>query len=131
MPRLGEPVPAKEHQADEGRLQEERHQAFDGQRRAEDVSDIVGVVRPVGSELEFHSQAGGDAEHEIDAEDRPPEPGDRPPDRATGHDIDALHDDQQERKSQRQRHEEKMVHRRQGELQPGELYDIHGHESVS
>ncbi len=58
---LGEPVPAEEEQADEGGLEEERHQPLDGQRRAEDVADVVAVVGPVGTELEFHGQSGGDA----------------------------------------------------------------------
>jgi len=45
---------------------------------------------------------------------------------SAGHHIDALHDDQEKRQAQ-VRHEEEMVHGRQGELQPGKLNDIHGH----
>ncbi|MNJ37901.1 hypothetical protein D3C77_327370 [compost metagenome] len=102
-------VPAEEHQADEGRLEEEGHQALDRQRRPEDVPDVVGVVAPVHAELEFHGQAGRDAQHEVDAEDRAPEAGDGPPDRPTGHHIDALHDDQHEGKAQGEGHEQKVV----------------------
>ena len=43
-----------------------------------------------------------------------------------GHDIDALHDAEQNRKTERQRHEEKMIHGGQAELQPGELHNVHG-----
>ncbi len=115
---LGQPGPAEEHQADEGRLQEEGHQPLDGERRAEDIAGIGREIRPVGAELELHGQAGGDAEHEVDAEDGAPEPRDGPPDLAPGHHIDALHDDQHEGQPERQRHEQEMVQRRQGELQP-------------
>ena len=114
----GKLVPAKEHQADKCRFEEERHQSLDGQWRAEDVADVVGVVRPIGSELELHRQSGRDAQHEIDAEDHAPEAGDIPPDLALGHHIDALHDDKEEGEPQRQGHEEKMVHRRQRKLEP-------------
>ncbi|EGE55402.1 hypothetical protein RHECNPAF_930048 [Rhizobium etli CNPAF512] len=68
MADLRQLVPAEEEQTDEGRLQEEGHQAFDRQRRAEDVADIIAVIAPVHAELEFHDDAGGDADHEIDAE---------------------------------------------------------------
>jgi hypothetical protein len=79
---LAQLVPAEEEQPDEGRLEEEGHQPFDRQRRAEDVADIVAVVAPVHAELEFHGDAGGDAEHEVDAEQRAPELRHLPPDRA-------------------------------------------------
>ena len=42
---------------------------------------------------------------------------------APGHDIDALHDRHQEGEAERQRHEDEMVHRGRGELQPRELDD--------
>ncbi len=102
-------VPAEEHQADEGSLQEEGHQALDRQRRPEDVPDVVGIVAPVHAELEFHRQAGGHAQHEVDAENHAPETGDRPPDRPAGHHIDALHDDQHEGEAQCEGHKQKVV----------------------
>ena len=117
MLHLGEPVPAEEEQADEGGFEEERHQPLDGQRRAEDVADVVAVVGPVGTELEFHGQSGGDAQRKVDAEQLAPELGHVLVDLLAGHDIDRLHDGQQERQPQGQRHEEKVVHSRHGELQ--------------
>jgi hypothetical protein len=92
MLQPGEFVPSKEEQPDEGCLQEERHQAFDRERRAKDVSDIMTVVGPVHAELEFHRDAGGDAHRKIDAEQQSPELRHLQPDRAAGHDVDALHD---------------------------------------
>jgi hypothetical protein len=48
------------------------------------------------------------------------------PDLFASHDIDALHDAEQNRKTERQGHEEKMIHGGQAELQPGELHNVHG-----
>ncbi len=114
---LAEPVPAEEEQTDKGGFEEERHQPLDGQGRAEDVTDIVAVIGPVGAELELHGQAGGDAQGEVDAEQLAPELGHVLVDLLAGHDIDRFHDRQQERQPQGQRHEEKVVHSRHGELQ--------------
>jgi len=85
-------VPAEEEQADEGRLQEEGHQAFDGQRRAEDVAHIMAVVAPVHAELEFHDDARRHAHGEVDAEQDTPELGHVAPDGSVRHHVDRLHD---------------------------------------
>ncbi len=98
-------------------FQKERHQAFDRQRRAENIADIMRVIGPVGAELEFHGDAGGNPHGEIDAEQLAPEPGGVAPDFPAGHDIGALHDGEQERQPERERHEQEMVKRRSGELQ--------------
>ncbi len=57
MDALGQPVPAEDPQAQEGRLQEEGGQAFHGQRGAEDLAYEAGVGRPVHPELELLDQA--------------------------------------------------------------------------
>lgn len=124
MPDLRQLVPAEEEQTDEGRLEEEGHQAFDRQRRTEDVADIVAVVAPVHAELEFHDDAGGDAEHEVDAEQPAPEFGHLPPDLAAGHDIDGFHDRQEHGQAERQGHEQEVVKRRQRKLEARKRYDI-------
>ncbi|MNR29277.1 hypothetical protein D3C85_1466550 [compost metagenome] len=69
----------------------------------------MGVVGPVHAELEFHGQAGGHAQDEVDAEQHAPEAGDGPPDGPARHHIDALHDDQHEGEAQREGHEQKVV----------------------
>ena len=117
-------VPAEEEQADEGGLEEEGHQPLDGQRRTEHVADIVRVIGPVGAELELHGDAGRHPHGEVDAEQDAPEHGHVAPDLAAGHDVDALHDRQQQRQPQRQRHEQEMVHRGERELQAGEVDDL-------
>src|SRR5258707_2076865 len=130
MPDLGQPVPAEEEQTDHGRFQEEGHQAFDGERRAEHVADIMRVIGPVGAELEFHGDAGGDPHGEVDAEQRAPELRHVAPDGAAGHHIDALHDDEDQRQAQRQRHEQEVIERGGRELQAREQDDVHGYISV-
>ena len=127
----GQPVPGEEEQADEGRFEEEGHQPFDRQRRAEHIADIMRVIGPVGAELEFHGDAGGDAHGEIDAEQHAPEFHHVAPDRLAGHHIDGFHDAEQDGKPQRQRHEDEMIKRGNRELQAGKLDDIHCRPSVS
>jgi len=70
---FAKPVPAKEEQANHGRFQEEGHQPFDGQGCAKDVSYVMRVIGPVGAELEFQRDAGGDAQCKIDAKELAPE----------------------------------------------------------
>ena len=67
-------VPAEDPEADEGRLEEEREQALERERRAEDVADEPGVLRPVHAELELLHDAGDDAHREVDEEDLAEEP---------------------------------------------------------
>jgi hypothetical protein len=126
MPYFRQTVPAKEEETDKGGFEEKGHQTFDGEWRAEDVADIMAVIGPVHPELEFHGDAGGDAHGEIDAEQNAPEFGRLAPNLLASHDIDALHDSEQNRKAKRQGHEEKMIKGGQAELQPGELHNVHG-----
>jgi hypothetical protein len=51
-------VPAEDPQPDERRLQSERGQALDRQRRTEHAADELGVHRPVHPELELLHQPG-------------------------------------------------------------------------
>ncbi len=110
-------VPAKEEQADEGGFQKECHQPFDRQRGTEDVADIVRVVGPVGAELEFEREAGGDPHGEVDAEQLAPKLGHVAVNLTSGHHIDRFHDHQYPRKSQRERHEQEVIHGGRAELQ--------------
>ena len=124
MLHAAEPVPAEEEQADERGFEEERHQAFDRERRAEHVADVVRVVGPVRAELEFHRHAGGHAHREVDAEQHAPELGHAFPDVAPGHHVDRFHDREQPRQAERQRHEQEVIERGQRELQARKGDDI-------
>ena len=120
-----EAVPAEEEHADEGGFEEEGHQAFNGEWGAEHVADVVRVVGPVGAELEFHGDAGGDAHDEVDAEQDAPEFHHVAPDSAPGGDVDGLHYDQQNREPEGERHEQEVVQGGEAELHPGEVDDVH------
>jgi hypothetical protein len=124
-------VPAEEHQADERRLEEEGHEPLDGERRAEDVADVVAVVAPVHAELEFHGDAGRHAEDEVDAEQRGPEFRHLPPDRPARHHVDRLHDRHDDRQTQRERHEEEVIHCGHRELQSRQFDHVEFHVSYS
>jgi hypothetical protein len=69
-------------------------------------------------------------EHEVDAEQRAPEFRHLPPDRAAGHDIDRLHDRHEDRQTQRQRHEQEVIHGCHRKLQARQLDDIKLHRGA-
>jgi hypothetical protein len=94
MLHFGKSLPAEKKQPDERRLENERHQPFDGKRNAENVAHVMRVVGPIGTELEFQRQAGGHAHHEIDAKQQAPEARHVAVDLAVGHHADRFHDDQ-------------------------------------
>src|ERR1035437_6514358 len=62
-------IAPEEHDADEGRLQEEGEDPFRRQWGAEDIADVSGEARPVGAELELHHDTADDADDERDGEE--------------------------------------------------------------
>src|SRR5206468_10932693 len=66
-------VPAEDPEAEERRLEEERGQSLDREWGAEDVAHELRVHGPVHPELEFLDEPGGDADGEVDEEERPEE----------------------------------------------------------
>ena len=117
-------VPAEEHHRHEGRFEEEGHDPLDGQRRTEDVAHEVGVVRPVGAELEFENQSRGYADGEVDAEQPHPELRRAAPEGVARAVVAGLHQGAQDAQTERQRDEEPMVNGRQGELRPRPLHAL-------
>src|SRR6266478_3148070 len=61
-----------DQRTNERALQEEREHAFHRQRLSDDATGVFGKVRPVRSELEFHWDAGDDADREIQSENLGP-----------------------------------------------------------
>ncbi|MNC11176.1 hypothetical protein D3C75_588660 [compost metagenome] len=120
----GELVPAEEEEADQSGLQEEGHQPLHRQRGAEDVADIVGVVGPVGAELELQGDAGGDPHDEVDTKQLAPEAGDVLVDHLAGHHVGGLGDHQDPGQPQGEGHKQKVEHRRRAELYSGEADHI-------
>jgi hypothetical protein len=122
---LGEPAPAEDPQAEEGRLQEEGEQGLEGQRRAEDVTDEAAVVAPVHPELELLDDAGDQAEGEVDHEELAEELGQSQPlrlVRAHPHEVEVGDD---EGHADRDRHEEEVVDGRDGELPSRQVEGVH------
>ena len=67
------PVPAKQHDPEEARFEEERGEHFIGQQRPGDAAGEVGKTAPVGAELVGHDQPRDHAHAEVDGEDLRPE----------------------------------------------------------
>ena len=111
-------LPAKEKEPDEGRFQEECHKAFNGKRGAENVADIVRVVGAVCAKLEFHRDTGSNPQREIDAKKFAPEFCHVFVDFFSGYHVAGFHDDQHERKPERERHENEVIHGGQCKLPP-------------
>ena len=73
---------------------------------------------PVRPELEFHRDAGHDADGEVDTENAYPEPRGIVPLRLAGAQADALEHDDEQRQPHRQLGEEIVIGDRERELQP-------------
>ncbi|MNX82808.1 hypothetical protein D3C86_1145500 [compost metagenome] len=120
----GELVPAEEEETDQGGFQEEGHQPLHRQRGAEDVADVVGVVGPVGTELELQGDTSGDPHDEVDAKQLAPEAGDVLVDHLAGHHVGGLGNHQDPGQPQGEGHKQKVEHRRRAELYSGEADHI-------
>src|SRR5664279_3518894 len=88
------------------------------------VADIVRVIGPVGAKLKFHGDAGRHPHGEVDAEQLAPEPRHVAPDLTARHHVSALHDSEQKRQPERQRHEQKVIESRHRELKARQAYRI-------
>jgi hypothetical protein len=64
---------AVQEQPQESRLQKEGKCAFHGQRLADNASGKARELRPIGTNLKFHRDAGDYTQREVDAEDLCPE----------------------------------------------------------
>ncbi len=117
MLTAGELVPAEEEESHQGRLEEEGHQPLHRQRGAENVPHILGVVGPVGAELELQGDACGHPHHEVDAKQLAPETGDVLVDHLAGHHIGRLCDHQDPGQPQREGHKQEVEHGRGAKLQ--------------
>ena len=116
-----QPVPAEDPEADERRLEHERADPLDRERRAEDVPDVRREHRPVHPELELHDEAGRDADREVDQEERPEEPRQPQPPLVARAVPPRLHHREHRRQPERQRDEDEVEERRQRELPAREL----------
>ncbi len=118
---------ATEHpEPDEARLEHESAEALDGQRPPEDVADVLRERRPVHPELELLHQARRHADREVDQEERAEEPHQPLPLGVLRPIRQRLHDREQRRESERQRHKDEVVQGRERELQARQIERRHG-----
>jgi hypothetical protein len=125
MHPAGKPVPAENPQAEEGGFEEEREQGLDSERRTENVTDEPGISRPVHTKLEFLDNARDDTHGEVDQEQLAVEPGQLEPAVVTGAEPGGLEPGHKERETDRYRHEEEVVNRRDPELPAGQVEQAH------
>ncbi len=118
---LREPVPAEDPEPEERRLEHERREPLDRERRAEDVADELRVDRPVHPELELLHEPRRDADREVDEHERPEEAGEAQPRLVAAAIPERLHDRDERREAERQRDEEEVVERRRRELEASEV----------
>ena len=118
-------VPAEHPQPEEGRLEEERCEAFHRERRPEHVADELRVGRPVHSELELLHEAG----HHPDCDREQHEPTEELRELAVVVLAGAIplrvQDGDQEAEADRHRYEQEVVDARRRELDPREVELAH------
>src|SRR6266404_7004044 len=69
-----EPFLAPDQRTDKRALQKEREHPFHRERLSDYAAGVLGKVRPIGSELEFHRNTGDDADGKVQSEDLRPKP---------------------------------------------------------
>ena len=116
-----QPVPAEDPEPEERRLEEERGEPLDRERRAEDVADELRVHRPVHPELELLHEPRRDADGEVDQEQRPEEVRQLQPLLVAGSVPLGLEPGDDRPEPERQRHEQEVVDRRRRELRAGQI----------
>ena len=118
---LGQAAPAEQPEAEEGRFEEEGGQAFDGERRAEDVADEARVRRPGHAELELLHEAGDHADRHVDQQQRAEEAREAQVVFVAAAVPERLQDGDQEREADRDRDEQEVVDARRRELQASKV----------
>ena len=115
---------AEDPQTDERRLEHERSEPLDRERSAEHVADVLRERRPVHPELELLHEPGRRADRKVDQEQHREEPHQPVPLLVVRPVVERLHDREQRRQAERQRHEREVIQRRRRELPPRERQGI-------
>ena len=119
--RRREPVPAEDPEPEERRLEHERREPLDRERRAEHVAHELRVDRPVHPELELLHEPRRDTDREVDQHQRPEEAGQPEPGLVAAAVPERLHHRDERSEPERQRDEQEVVERGRGELDPREI----------
>ncbi len=123
-------LPAEEHHGHEGALHEERHDALDGEWRAEYVAHKPRVVAPIGAKLKLEDEAGGHADGEVHAKQSLPEDGGVFPEGLARAVVARFHNAHDEGEAQRERHKQPVVDGGERKLRtrPIDERGVNGHE---
>ena len=121
MNALREAVPAEDPEAEERRLEHERGEPLDRERRSEHVSHELRVDRPVHPELELLHEPRRDADGEVDQHERPEEAREAQPRLVAAAVPERLHDRDEGREAEREGNEEEVVQRGRRELEAREI----------
>ncbi len=131
MQPVADLLPAEQHDAEEGRFEEEGGDHLVGDDRAENVAGELGKARPVRAELVAHDDARDDAEAEGHREDLHPEAEEVPVERIAGAQPVELERDEPARKPDREGREDDVERDREGELDAGEHQRVEFHHGIS
>ena len=122
-------LPAEQHDAEEGRFEEEGGQHLVADERADDVADDDREAAPIGAELVAEHDARHHAHGERDREDLGPEP--RQPVQVLAAGDEPAEQQRRDEGGQpdREAREDDVERDREGELQPGKQDGIEVHRS--
>ena len=125
MQRGADALAAKQHDAQEARLEKEGGENLIAHQRPEDGSNLVGINAPVGAELVAHHDARDDAHAERDGEDLLPVVEEIEIDAPSRDEVHPVKHGQVARKTDREHGEYDVEADREGELPPGEVKRCH------
>ena len=127
---LGDLVPAVDEDGQEAGFEEEREDGLGRQRCAEDVAHVLGVVGPVGPELELHDDSRGHADGEVDREQLDPEAHHAVVERIVPGEPHPAQNHEHACQTDGERREDVMEAHGQPELDPRQHQRIHAHLPV-
>ena len=116
MQPVADPLPAEQHDAEEGRFEEEGGDHLVGDHRTEHVARELGIARPVRAELVAHDDARDDAEAEGHRKDLHPEAEEVAVERIAGAQPVEFERHEPARKPDREGREDDVERDREGEL---------------
>ena len=68
MDSSGNPFTPEQVEPEKSRFEEKSDDSFRCQRRPEDITHITGILRPVGTKLEFHNDTGSYTQSESECQ---------------------------------------------------------------
>ena len=124
-------LPAEKHDSQKTGLEEKCRQHLEADQGPQNGSCDTGPFRPVCSELIGKDETGNDAHAEGESEDLDPETIKDEPDFVAGTEIFRFEENEEARKTDRQRGEQNMKGDGEGKLEPGENFGVERRHGTS